>query len=42
MDLGEYTMVNERGMRNDGGMKIARGLDTNNMDLGLETDNMDM
>jgi hypothetical protein len=29
MDLGDYTMVKERGMRNDeGGTKIARGLDT--------------
>jgi hypothetical protein len=29
-------MVKERGMRNDeGGTKIARGLDTDNMDLGM-------
>jgi hypothetical protein len=29
-------MVKERGMRNDeGGMKIARGLDTDNMDLRM-------
>jgi hypothetical protein len=34
MDLGEYTMVKERGTRNnEGGMKIARGLDIGNMDL---------
>ena len=38
MDLGDYTMVKERGMRNDeGGMKIARGLDTSNMDLRMES-----
>ena len=36
MDLGDYTMVKERGMRNDeGGMKIAQGIDTGNMDLGM-------
>ena len=36
MDLGDYTMVKERGMRNDeGGMKIAWGLDTDNMDLRM-------
>ena len=36
MDLGDYTMVKERGKRNDeGGMKIARGLDTSNMDLRM-------
>jgi hypothetical protein len=37
MDLGDYyTMVKERGMRNDeGGTKIARGLDTNNMGLRM-------
>jgi hypothetical protein len=36
MDLGDYTMVKERGTRNDeGGMKIARGLDTGNMDLRM-------
>jgi hypothetical protein len=36
MDLGYYTMVKERGMRNDeGGTKNARGLDTNNMDLRM-------
>jgi hypothetical protein len=36
MDLGDYTMVKEQGMRNDeGGMKIARGLDTDNMDLRM-------
>ena len=29
-------MVKERGMRNDeGGMEIARGLDTSNMDLQM-------
>ncbi len=34
MDLGDYTMFNEIGMRNDeGGTKIARGLNTDNMDL---------
>ena len=34
MDLGDYTMVKEQGMRNDErGTKIARGLDTDNMDL---------
>jgi hypothetical protein len=36
MDLGDYTMVKEIGMRNDeGGTKIARGLDTDNMDLRM-------
>jgi hypothetical protein len=36
MDLGDYTMVNERGTRNDkGGTKIAQGLDTDNMDLRM-------
>jgi hypothetical protein len=36
MDLGDYTMVKERGTRNDeGGTKIARGLDTDNMDLQM-------
>jgi hypothetical protein len=36
MDLGDYTMVKERGTRNDeGGMKIAQGLDTGNMDLRM-------
>ena len=36
MDLGDYTIVRERGMRNDeGGMKIAQGLDTDNMDLRM-------
>ena len=36
MDLGDYTMVKEIGMMNDeGGMKIARGLDNNNMDLRM-------
>ena len=29
MDVGDYTMVKERGM------KIARGLDTDNMDLQM-------
>jgi hypothetical protein len=28
-------MVKERGMRNEGGMKIARGLDTDNRDLRM-------
>jgi hypothetical protein len=33
MYLYDYTMVEERGTRNDeGGMKIAQGLDTDNMD----------
>ena len=36
MDLGDYTMVKERGTRNDeGGMKIARGLNTHNKDLQM-------
>ena len=36
MDLGDYTMVKERGMRNyEGGTKIAQGLDTSNMDLQM-------
>jgi hypothetical protein len=36
MDLGDYTMVKERGTRNDeGGTKIAQGLDTGNMDLRM-------
>ena len=36
MDLGEYTMVKERGTRNDeGGTEISRGLDTDNMDLRM-------
>jgi hypothetical protein len=36
MDLGDHTMLKERGMRNDeGGMEIARGLDTDNMDLRM-------
>jgi hypothetical protein len=35
MDLGDYTMVKERGMRNYGGTKITRGLDTHNMDLRM-------
>jgi hypothetical protein len=36
MDLGDYTMVKERGTRNDElGMKIARGLDIDNMDLRM-------
>jgi hypothetical protein len=36
MDLGHYTMVNEIGTRNDeGGTEIARGLDTDNMDLRM-------
>jgi hypothetical protein len=34
MDPEDYTMDKERGMRNNEGvMKIARGLDTDNMDL---------
>jgi hypothetical protein len=34
MDLGDYTMVKKGGTRNDeGGTKIARGLDIDNMDL---------
>ena len=36
MDIGDYTMVKERVMRNDEGVaKIARGLDTGNMDLRM-------
>ena len=36
MDIGDYTMVKERGMSNDeGGTKIAWGLDTDNMDLWM-------
>ena len=36
MDLGDYTMVKERGTSNDeGGMEIAQGLDTGNMDLRM-------
>ena len=36
MDLGEYTMVKEIGTRHDeGGTKITRGLDTDNMDLRM-------
>jgi hypothetical protein len=36
MDLGDYTMVKERETRkNEGGTKIARGLDTGNMDLQM-------
>ena len=36
MDLGDYTMVKERGTRNDeGGMKIAQGLDTGSIDLQM-------
>jgi hypothetical protein len=32
MDLGDYTMVMQRRMRNDeGGTRIAQGLDTDNM-----------
>ena len=35
MDLGDYTMFKERGtIKDEGGTKIARGLDTDNMDLG--------
>jgi hypothetical protein len=38
MDLGDYTMVKEQGMRNDDrGTKIARGLDTDNRDLRMAT-----
>ena len=40
MDLGDYTMVKERGMKNDEGgtkiargMKIVRGLNTSKSDL---------
>jgi hypothetical protein len=36
MDLGYYTMVKEQGMWNDeGGTKIARGLDTDNLYLRM-------
>ena len=36
MDLGDHTMFKERGTRNDeGGMKIARGLDIGIMDLRM-------
>ena len=36
MDLWDYTMVKERGKRNDeGGTKIARGLDTDNKDVQM-------
>jgi hypothetical protein len=36
MDIGDYTMVKERGTRNnEGGTKIAGGLDTDNMDLRM-------
>jgi hypothetical protein len=36
MDLGNYTVFKERGTRNDeGGTKIARGLNTDNMDLRM-------
>ena len=36
MDVGDYTMVKERGTRNDGGgTEIVRGLDTDNMDLRM-------
>ena len=36
MDLGDYTMVKERGTRSDdGATKIARRLDIDNMDLRM-------
>jgi hypothetical protein len=36
MDLGDYTMVKERGTMNDErGTKIARGLDIDNKDLRM-------
>ena len=36
MDLLDYTIVKEGGTMNDeGGTKIAPGLDTNNMDLRM-------
>ena len=36
MDPGDYTMVKEKGMRNnERGMKIAQGLDTDNKDLRM-------
>ena len=36
MDLGDYTIFKERGTKNDeGGRKIARGLDHDNMDLRM-------